>query len=43
VLDDPGLQRALAEGGRRRALERYTWEAAANATVREYMAVINRC
>jgi glycosyltransferase involved in cell wall biosynthesis len=40
VLEDGGLQRALGEAGRQRVLERFTWRAAAEATVEQYRKVI---
>jgi glycosyltransferase involved in cell wall biosynthesis len=40
LLDDPGLRARLAASGRRRVVARYTWEAAATATVAEYRRVI---
>src|SRR5262249_27491987 len=36
LLADPGLRRGLAERGRARVLSRFTWEAAARATVERY-------
>jgi glycosyltransferase involved in cell wall biosynthesis len=40
VLEDQGLQRRLGEAGRRRVLERFTWRAAAEATVEQYQKVL---
>jgi glycosyltransferase involved in cell wall biosynthesis len=40
LLDDPGLRARLAASGRQRAVGRYTWEAAAAATVAEYRRAI---
>ena len=40
LLADPGLRRSLGERGRRRVLSRFTWEAAARATVERYRRVI---
>ncbi len=40
LLDDPAGRECLAEGGRRRVLERFTWRATAEATVAEYRKVI---
>jgi glycosyltransferase involved in cell wall biosynthesis len=36
VLDDPDLARRLGEGGRRRVLGRFTWEATARGTAGQY-------
>lgn len=36
LLDDPGLRARLAAAGRRRVLERFTWRATAEGTVRQY-------
>jgi len=40
LLDDAPLRERLAACGRRRALERFTWEATARATEAEYRAAI---
>jgi glycosyltransferase involved in cell wall biosynthesis len=40
LLDDAPLRERLAAFGRRRALERFTWEATARATEAEYRAAI---
>jgi glycosyltransferase involved in cell wall biosynthesis len=40
LLDDPGLRQRIGEAGQRRALTRYSWRAAAEATVAEYRRVI---
>ena len=42
VLDDPVLNGRLAEAGRRRALDRYTWRACAEGTVEHYRWVLDR-
>ncbi|MBW3614272.1 MAG: glycosyltransferase family 4 protein [Actinobacteria bacterium] len=42
LLDDPAARERLAEGGRRRVLDRFTWRATAEATVEQYRKVI-RC
>jgi glycosyltransferase involved in cell wall biosynthesis len=39
LLADAGLRRSLGERGRRRAVSRFTWEAAARATVERYREV----
>jgi glycosyltransferase involved in cell wall biosynthesis len=39
LLADEGLRRSLGERGRRRAVSRFTWEAAARATVERYREV----
>jgi glycosyltransferase involved in cell wall biosynthesis len=36
VLDDGGLRRRLAEGGRRRVLDRFTWRRTAEGTAEHY-------
>ena len=41
VLDDPVLAARLAEAGRRRALERFTWRACAEGTVEHYRWVMS--
>ena len=41
VLDDAGLGGRLAEAARRRALERFTWRACAEATVEHYRWTID--
>jgi glycosyltransferase involved in cell wall biosynthesis len=40
LLDDELLRHRLAGGGRRRALERFSWEATARATADEYMSFL---
>ena len=40
LLDDPGLRSRLGEAGRRRALERFDWQAVASATTRVYEQAI---
>ncbi|MFI9275197.1 glycosyltransferase family 4 protein [Kitasatospora sp. NPDC052896] len=40
LLDDPGLRARLGAAGRRRVLERFTWERAAELTVDRYRAAI---
>ncbi len=42
VLAEPGLAAQLAEAGRRRVLERFTWRACALATAEHYRWVIDR-
>ncbi len=41
LLGDPVERARLAEGGRRRVLERYTWRATAEATVSEYRRALD--
>jgi glycosyltransferase involved in cell wall biosynthesis len=41
VLDDPALAARLAEAGRRRVLERFTWRACAEATVEHYRRALS--
>jgi glycosyltransferase involved in cell wall biosynthesis len=36
VLDDPGLRQQLADGGRRRVLDRFTWRRTAEGTAEHY-------
>ncbi len=36
LLDDPGLRRRLGESARARALERFSWDAATEATISAY-------
>ncbi|MFP5351557.1 MAG: glycosyltransferase family 4 protein [Actinomycetota bacterium] len=43
LLDDPSQRRAIGERGRERVLERFTWAAAAEATVECYEEAIARC
>ncbi|MBW3650962.1 MAG: glycosyltransferase family 4 protein, partial [Actinobacteria bacterium] len=40
LLDDPAARERLAEGGRQRVLDRFTWRATAERTVEQYRAVI---
>ena len=40
LLEDPAARERLAEAGRRRVLENFTWRATAEGTVREYRRVI---
>ena len=40
ALDDPDLRDRIAEAGRRRVLERFTWRATAEGTVEEYRRVL---
>ena len=42
LLDDPVERRRLAEGGRARVMERYSWSAVARRTVEVYQAAIAR-
>ena len=39
-FDDAALRARLAEAGRQRVLERYTWRACAEATVAQYRALL---
>ncbi|MDQ1396392.1 MAG: hypothetical protein QOG64_1651 [Acidimicrobiaceae bacterium] len=41
ALDDPALRQRLAEAGRKRVLEKYTWRACAEATVDQYRALLD--
>lgn len=43
VLDDGGLRARLGEAGRRRVVERFTWRAAAQATVERYREALSQC
>lgn len=43
LLDDPGLRDRIGNTGRQRVLERFTWRAAAEATVERYREVIAGC
>lgn len=43
ALDDPALRRRIGDGGRRRALDRFTWRATAEGTVEAYRRVIAAC
>ena len=40
LLGDPAERARLAEGGRKRVLDRYTWRATAEGTVRQYRAAL---
>ena len=40
VLDDPALRRRIGEAGRQRALDRYSWQAAAKGTEEHYFALL---
>ena len=42
VLDEPLLRRRLGAEGRHRVLERFTWRAAAEATVEQYRILLDR-
>lgn len=42
LLDDPAERRRLALGGRRRVLDRYTWRATAEETLRHYREALDR-
>jgi glycosyltransferase involved in cell wall biosynthesis len=42
ALDDGGLRRRLADAGRERVVERYSWRATAEATVEQYREAIAR-
>jgi len=41
LLDDPGRRHRMGEHGRRRALERYSWHAVAEATAATYRRVVD--
>lgn len=43
LLDDEILRRRIGAAGRRRVLDRFTWKAAAEATVDHYRSAIDRC
>ena len=43
LLDDAGLRARIGAAGRARVLERYTWKAAAEATVEQYRRAIAGC
>ena len=43
ALDDPDLRALLADAGRKRVLERFTWKATAEGTVDEYRKVLAAC
>lgn len=43
LLDDRALRQRVGAAGRRRVLERFTWKAAAEATVAHYRRVIRSC
>ncbi|MDP9068713.1 MAG: glycosyltransferase family 4 protein [Actinomycetota bacterium] len=43
ILDDRELRRRLADAGRQRILDRFTWRSSAAATTREYERVIGWC
>jgi glycosyltransferase involved in cell wall biosynthesis len=43
LLDDELLRHRLAAAGRRRALERFSWDATARATADEYLSFLSRC
>ena len=43
LLADAGLRERLSAAGRKRVLDRFTWRAAAQATVTEYERAIARC
>ena len=40
LLGDPELRRSMAEAGRQRVLERFTWRATAEATLAEYRVLL---
>jgi glycosyltransferase involved in cell wall biosynthesis len=40
LLDDADLRRRVGDAGRRRVLDRFTWQATARATVEQYRAVL---
>jgi len=40
ILDDEALAARLGEGGRRRVLGRFTWEATARGTAEQYRVVL---
>jgi glycosyltransferase involved in cell wall biosynthesis len=41
ALDQPGLRASIGAAGRARVLERFTWAAAARATVEQYRTVLD--
>ena len=43
VLDDAGLRQRLGEAGRARALQRFSWRRAAEATAEQYRALTREC
>ena len=43
LLDDPGLRRRLGELARARALERFSWDAATEATISAYLRSFRTC
>jgi glycosyltransferase involved in cell wall biosynthesis len=43
ALDDPGLRDRIGAAGRRRVLERYTWQETARATMDQYRETIATC
>ena len=43
ALDDAGLRRRLGARGRERVGQRFSWRRAAEATVHEYEALVDRC
>ena len=43
LLDRPAKRRAIAEAGRQRVLERFTWRAAAEDTAQSYEEAMGRC
>jgi glycosyltransferase involved in cell wall biosynthesis len=43
LLDDEELRASMGAAGRRRVLERYTWEATARGTIDNYHEVLERC
>ena len=43
ALDDPAMRRRIGDGGRQRALDRFTWRATAEGTVEAYRRVIAAC
>jgi glycosyltransferase involved in cell wall biosynthesis len=42
LLDDPARREAMGRAGRRRAVERYSWRAAALATAQAYVEARDR-
>ncbi|MGH2791119.1 MAG: glycosyltransferase family 4 protein [Actinomycetota bacterium] len=43
LLDDEGLRARIGDAGRRRVLQKFTWRAAARATVERYRELLSRC
>jgi glycosyltransferase involved in cell wall biosynthesis len=41
LLEDPGLRRQMGQAGRRRVINRFTWESAARQMVEVYRETID--